>query len=272
VSGVLRLSAIFIYPVKACRGISVPGADVGPRGFEGDRRWMIVDGADEFVTQRERPELALVGTRLAGDAIELAAAGLPPLAVPRRHDVGPARTVRVWRHWGRAVEHRAGSEWFTRLLGGAHRLVYMPDDHLRRVNPDRAGRDHFVGFADGYPFLIVSRASLDDLNARLAAPVEIERFRPNLVVEGAAPYAEDDWAELRIGRLRFRGVKRCDRCSVTTVDPRTGVRGHEPLRTLATYRKQDGKVWFGMNLVHEEMGPLAVGDSVVPGEPSPQRR
>jgi uncharacterized protein YcbX len=261
----LRVSAIFVYPLKACRGISVSSADVVERGFEGDRRWMIVDAADEFVTQRERPELAVVETRLAGDAIDLVAPGLPPLAVPRRHEAGPSRTVRVWRHWGHAVEHEAGSAWFSRLLGDTHRLVYMPDDHLRRVNPDRAGHDHFVSFADGYPFLLVGRASLDDLNARLAAPVEIERFRPNLVVDGGAPYAEDGWARLAIGRLRFRGVKRCDRCAVTTVDPRTGVRGHEPLRTLATYRKQDGKVWFGMNLVHDDTGPLAVGDEVAPG-------
>jgi uncharacterized protein YcbX len=140
----------------------------------------------------------------------------------------------------------------------------MPDSHHRPVNPDKAGPGHIVGFADGYPFLLIGQASLDDLNARLAEPVEMRRFRPNLVVEGAAPFAEDGWHRLRIGGLAFRGVKPCDRCTVTTVDPDTGARGPEPLRTLSTYRKEGNQVMFGMNLVHDQRGTVAVGDPVEP--------
>lgn len=266
----LRLASIHLYPVKACRGISVPRAEVADRGLEGDRRWMIVDAGDCFVSQRQDPRLALVDVALEPDAIRLGAPGLAPLLVPRRLETGPARQVQVWRHTARALEDMDGSAWISAYLGAPHRLVYMPDDHRRPVDPDFAGEGHIVGFADGYPFLLITQASLDDLNARLAEPIEMRRFRPNLVVEGAAPFAEDGWARLRIGELLFRGVKPCDRCTVTTVDPDTGTRGPEPLRTLSTYRKDGNKVLFGMNLVHEQRGPIAVGDPVVPEPPAPR--
>lgn len=257
-----HVSAIFIYPVKSCRGVSLPRAAVVARGLDGDRRWMVVGADDRFVTQREEPRLALVDVSLDGEALRLAAPGVGSVRVPRRGDQGPRRTVRVWRHQAAAVEHAEGSDWFSAYLGAPHRLVYMPDDHQRAVNPEKAGRGHIVGFADGYPLLLIGQSSLDDLNARLAQPVEMRRFRPNLVVEGASPFAEDQWRALRIGEVPFRGVKPCDRCVVTTVDPETGVRGTEPLRTLATYRKRGGKVLFGMNLVHDGLGALAVGDPV----------
>ncbi|HVJ20320.1 MAG TPA: MOSC domain-containing protein, partial [Polyangiaceae bacterium] len=131
------------------------------------------------------------------------------------------------------------------------------------VNPARARPGDVVGFADAYPFLVISEASLEELNRRLPQPVAMRRFRPNIVLSGAEPFAEDGFAHVRIGAVSFRGPKRCDRCVVTTVDPETGKAGQEPLRTLATFRKQDGKVWFGMNLIHDGPGEIAVGDDVV---------
>jgi uncharacterized protein YcbX len=136
----------------------------------------------------------------------------------------------------------------------------MPDEHQRPVKPEHAGSFDVVSFADAFPFLVISEASLSELNSRLREPIEMRRFRPNIVVTGVPAFAEDTWTELRLGALGFRAPKRCDRCSVTTVDPSTGVRGQEPLRTLATYRKQDGKVWFGMNLIHDDQGVLSIGD------------
>jgi hypothetical protein len=261
----IRIAALYVHPVKGFAGIRVESAEVTARGLAHDRRWMVVDADGMFVTQRERPEMVLVRTALAAGAIELGAPGLPPFRLPLRHEAGPRRDVRVWRHQGRGVAHAEGSAWISRFLGGPHELVYMPDQERRPVDPDYGRPGDIVSFADGYPLLLISQASLDHLNARLAAPIVMERFRPSLVVEGCPPHAEDDWPAFSIGALPFRGVKPCSRCVVTTVDPATGVRGLEPLRTLAVYRSRDGKVWFGMNVVPDGTGPLRVGDQLSPG-------
>ncbi len=258
----VRVTALYLYPIKGCAGIRVDRADVAARGFAGDRRWMIVDDDGKFVTQRTCPQLALVRTALADDAFTLTAPALPALRLPARHEQGTRREVQVWSHTGGAVVHAAGSDWVSRHLGAPHALVYMPDDHRRPVNPERARPGDVVSFADAYPFLLISEASLADLNGRLPTPITMTRFRPSIVVTGCSPFAEDGWAQLRIGAVGFRGVKRCDRCVVTTIDPETGVGGVEPLRTLATYRREDGKVWFGMNLIQDGLGALTVGDEL----------
>lgn len=257
------VSGLFIYPIKSCRGIRVTEWPVAERGFFADRRWMIVDAAGMFVTMRERPELTLVATRLEGDSLVVSAPGLSPLALPLRNDSGDERSVQVWLDTVRGAVHAAGSAWFSAYLGAPHELVYMPDAHQRRVNPERARSGDIVSFADGYPFLVISEASLADLNARLPSPIGMDRFRPNIVIAGTEPYAEDGFARVSIGEIAFRGPKRCDRCVMTTVDPETGEGGKEPLRTLAKYRAEDSKVWFGMNLIHDGLGVLRVGDPVV---------
>ena len=262
----LKISRLYVHPVKGFAGIRVEAAEVTARGFRHDRRWMVVDADGMFVTQRERPEMVLVRTALSGGAIDLAAPGLPPFRLPLRHEAGPRRDVRVWRHQGRAVAHAEGSSWISRFMGGPHELVYMPDDERRPVDPDYGRPGDIVSFADGYPLLLISEASLDHLNARLPAPIVMERFRPSVVVEGCSPHAEDDWMSFTVGTLPFRGVKPCSRCVVTTVDPTTGARGPEPLRTLAVYRSRDGKVWFGMNVIPDGTGAIRVGDAVsLPG-------
>jgi uncharacterized protein YcbX len=144
-------------------------------------------------------------------------------------------------------------------------MLYMPDSERRAVNPNRARPGDIVSFADGYPLLLISEGSLADLNRRLEAPLEMRRFRPNLVISGCEPYAEDGFAALSIGGVTFRGVKRCERCVVTTIDPATAEQSKEPLRTLARYRQSDGKVWFGMNLIHDLPGTLRLGDAVTLG-------
>jgi uncharacterized protein len=172
------------------------------------------------------------------------------------------RDVQVWSSRVAALVHDAGSAWLSDALGRRCQLVYMPDDVERAVNPLRGRPGDVVSFADGYPFLLIGQGSLDDLNGRMSAPLPMIRFRPNLVVEGAAAFAEDGWPRVRIGAVTFRNVKPCDRCVMTTVDPETGNKGAEPLRTLATYRAWGGAVWFGVNLIAENTGTLRVGDAV----------
>lgn len=258
----MRLSGLFVYPIKACAGIALERAEVIERGLAGDRRYMLVDRNGKFITQRELPKLCLVSTGFDGDQLALSAPGVGGLSVPRSLDHGERVPFQVWSSQGHALRHGEGSRWFSEFLGRETSLVYMPDDERRAVNPARARPDDVVSFADGYPLLLISEESLSDLNLRLDEPLEMRRFRPNLVIAGAQPYGEDHMTALRIGAVTFRGVKRCDRCSVTTVNPDTGERGKEPLRTLAQYRQADGKVWFGMNLIHDHGGSLALGDDV----------
>ena len=261
----MRLSGIFVYPIKACAGIALERTDVVERGLALDRRYMLVDRTGTFVTQREVPRLCLAKTAFERDSIVVSRAGAAPLELPRALSAvaGFERHVyQVWDSFGNALRHPEGSRWFSEFLNDEVSLVYMPDSERREVNPTRARPGDIVSFADGYPLLLISEASLADLNARLDAPVEMRRFRPNLVISDCQPYAEDAFTTLQIGGVAFRAVKRCDRCVVTTVDPETGERGKEPLRTLSHYRKSDGKVWFGMNLIHDGSGTLRVGDAV----------
>jgi uncharacterized protein YcbX len=258
---VAHVSALYIYPIKSCRGIRVSEWPVVERGFFADRRWMIVDPERNFVTQRELTRLSLVETSLDDESLFVSAPGLSTLRLPQKY-LAELRSVRVWHDQVSACSHPEGSAWFSEYLGSPYELVYMPDTERRPVNPARARASDIVSFADGYPFLLISEASLADLNARLKEPITIDRFRPNIVIADSEPFAEDDYREIWLGKISFRGVKRCDRCSVTTIDPLTAVRGKEPLKTLATFRLQDQKVWFGMNLIHDAAGVLRVGDAV----------
>jgi uncharacterized protein YcbX len=258
----MHLSGLFVYPIKACAGVALERAAVVARGLALDRRYMLVDRDGRFVTQREAPRLCLVGTALEHSRLLLAAPGAPTLTLPQTLDEADNERTeyQLWGDRGHALSHRAGSRWFSDFLNAEVRLVYMPDSERRAVNPNRARSGEIVSFADAYPFLVISEASLADLNSRLPQPLEMRRFRPSLVLADCEPYAEDRFSTLSIGRVSFRGVKRCERCSVTTVDPATGHRGKEPLRTLAQYRLEQGKVWFGMNLIHDGVGELRVGD------------
>jgi uncharacterized protein len=269
----LTLSALYIYPVKSLRGIAVSTAAVTDRGLHMDRRWMLVDAAGRFMSQRQTPRMALVSVAVREGGLALDAPGMEPLLVPFEAPTPEPLEVEVWRD--RCEARTVGpsfDRWFTRFLGQDCRLVQMPEETLRPVDPIYAAHpDDHVSFADGYPFLLISEASLDDLNRRLrerdAAPVDMIRFRPNLVVRGAQAYAEDDWKRLRIASTEFRVVKPCSRCVIPTVDLATGEKGREPLATLTQYRRRDNKVFFGQNLVHEwpSVGPapvLRVGDAV----------
>jgi uncharacterized protein YcbX len=261
----LQLSGITVYPVKAAAGVAATTWAVDGFGLRYDRRWVVTDPEGRFLTQRAHPRLALVRPTLGADVLRLEAPGLPPLDVPielRRS--APSVLVTVWDDVTSGV--RAGDDadrWVSRHLGTPSQLVYMPDDVVRPVDSQYGTSPDRVSFADGFPFLLVSDASLADLNRRLETPLPMNRFRPNLTVAGCAPFAEDGWRELSIGALDFRVVKPCARCVVTTTDQDTLARGKEPLRTLATYRAVDGKVMFGQNAIHAGTGELSVGDAVL---------
>jgi uncharacterized protein YcbX len=259
------VAALHFYPVKSCRGVGLERATLEARGLRHDRRWMLVDDEGRFLTQREEPRLALVGAAVDDGALVLSAPGRAALRVPLVPTAGsaPRRRVRVWKSEVEAVDlgPRAAS-WMAEWLGRSASLVHMPDDARRAVNPEYAREGDIVSFADGYPLLVVSESSLEDLAARLGRPIPMNRFRPNVVVRGFPPWAEDGWRRIRIGAIPMRVCKPSARCVVTTVDQSTGERGDEPLRTLATFRKQDGGVMFGQNCAPDALGEIAVGDAV----------
>lgn len=260
----MRISGLAIYPVKGCRGIEVqefPLDEVGP-AF--DRRWMIVDPDGRFRSQRGHPRMALIGTALHPDALELSAPGLSPLRIPRVPGGAEPVQVEVWgERLGAVPVSPEADAWVSRALGDPSRLVRLDERHETRTTDPAWAPGYRVGFADGYPLLLLSDASMEGLNLRLERPVGPERFRPNVRVSGVPePHGEDRWRRIRLGGLGFRVVKPCARCSVPAVDPETGIPGREPLTTLAGYRRWEGKVWFGQNLVHESPGMIRVGDPV----------
>lgn len=258
----MKLQALFVYPIKSCAGIAVTAARVSARGLEHDRRWMVTDDHDRFLSQRTLPELALVRTAIAGVGFIVTREGLPPLALPPLWSDGARLEVDIWDDRVPAARHDAGSDWFTRALGRPVRLVCMPDDSRRAVERDYARPGDLVSFADGYPLLVVNRASFDDLNGRSEFRTDVRRFRPNLVVDGAAPWAEDGWRALRIGALTLRTPKPCARCTIPGVDPDSAAITKEPLRTLAKLRTRDHQAWFGVNAIPDGEGALTVGDEV----------
>lgn len=259
-----RVAALFRYPLKSAAGISCREVELDRFGVRDDRRWMIVDPAGGPVTQREAPHLARLRARSSPEGLHLEwGNGEARATVERPERATPRIPVTIW---GDALQlpvaDEAANAWLAARLGLEARLAWMPGDVDRPVNPRYAEADDRTSLTDGYPLHIVGSGSMADLNARLAQPIGVEHFRPNIYVEGPPAFDEDSWANVRIGGTKLRVVKPCPRCAVTTVDPATGSRGQEPLRTLSSYRKREGGVMFGQNALHEGTGTLRVGDSV----------
>ncbi|MFF4255447.1 MOSC domain-containing protein [Streptomyces sp. NPDC001663] len=266
------LHSIHVHPVKAFRGLAPREAVVEPWGLSGDRRWVLIDDGGKVVTQRQQPRLALAAAELLpGGGVRLSAPGKTPLTVPVPRPVGTV-PVEIFRDKveGVLAEDETAHAWCSDYLGAEVRLVHMDDPATRRpVDPEYARPGETVSFADGYPLLLTTTASLDALNSLIAqgnhgaeGPLPMNRFRPNVVVSGTTAWAEDDWSALRIGEVTFRVAKVCGRCVVTTTDQGTAVRGKEPLHTLGRHRRLDGKLAFGQNLVPVSPGTIRVGDAV----------
>lgn len=232
-------------------------------GVVGDRRWMIVDAQNgRFLTQRALPHMSQLRARWnATGGLTLSAVGLPSLEVPLPGADALLRGVFIWSDSLYVPD--AGDEaaqWLSGFIGKACRLVHVPAERARFIQGN-LGTQEKVGFADGFPLLLIGQTSLDDLSGRVGRPLDMLRFRPNLVIEGAPAYAEDGWQRIRIGEVEFRVAKGCTRCILTTIDPQTGERStdREPLTTLKTYRQREGDVYFGQNLINLGYGPLQVG-------------
>jgi uncharacterized protein len=257
------VSALHVYPIKSCRGLELKAVRFDHLGPLYDRRFMVVGEDGGFLTQRELPRMALIEPRLGPTALQVSAPGMPQLKVAMTQRGAQRIEVSVWGHRGPAEDagdHAA--DWFSAVLERPCRLVRFPDDGVRPIGRGRVPFDAGIAFADGYPVLLLSEASLADLNGRLQQQVPMNRFRPNLVVRDCEPFAEDGWKRVRIGDVVLEVVKPCVRCAITTVDQRTGAAGKEPLATLATYRARDHEVLFGQNCVHHAPGSVRVGDEV----------
>ena len=260
----ITVTGLFRYPIKSCAGIRLDSARLDVRGIEHDRRWMVVDAIGGFRTQRELPRMALIHPVISDGALTLTAEGMPDLSI-RLAAPGSRLTVGVWNDTVEAVDQGdVVAEWLTRFLAEPLRLVRFDEAADRRVEQAYAVRpEDQVGFADAYPLLIGNEASLAELNTRLAEALPMRRFRPNIVVAGAEAYAEDTWSRIRVGDVKIAVVKPCARCAITTVNPDTGVKGKEPLATLAKFRRAEGGVMFCENAIHLHSGTLRVGDAVM---------
>jgi len=250
------ISQLWIYPIKSIKGIAIEHAQLEKRGFQYDRRWMLVDSNNRFISQRLYPKLALIEPELADFGLSVRAPDMPVLIIPypdQQIELYDEMEVICWddqitaHHINTAIDN-----WFSEFLGIDCQLVYMPDSSLRPVDPEYAKNDDIASFSDGFPNLIISEASLDDLNRRVDIELTINRFRPNIVISGCEPYAEDTLGHFKVNQIEFFAVKPCSRCVITTVNPETGEKeSREPLETLAKFRKKDRKVFFGQNLLHK---------------------
>ena len=258
------VSELNIYPVKSLSGITLQWIPIEKRGFLFDRLWMVVETDGEFLTQREIPKMALIKTDVDNEHLTLSAPQIESISVPIDFD-GENMKVQVWRDSDLLAIDQGYriAEWLSDFLGVTCRLVKMAEDTVRQVDQEFALQpSDQVGFADAYPFLLISQASLDDLNTRLEEPLPMNRFRPNIVVQNAMPYAEDTWKTIQIGEVIFDIVKSCVRCAITTTDQETAARGKEPLKTLSTYRNSQLGVIFGQNMTHRMHGNIELGQEV----------
>lgn len=260
----ITISSLLYYPVKACRGFEVESADVERMGLQNDRRLMVVTPEGKFLTQREYPRLALVTPKLKNGTLELSAPDCDSMQFGIQKS-GTCLSVNVWESKGiQAIDQgEEAAQWFSDWLGTHVRLVHIADGYKRLVNEKwMVHADDHTGFADGYPILLTSEEGLADLNSHLESPVPMNRFRPNIVVKGCDPFAEDTWNRIRIGHVELAVVKPCARCEVTTIDKETLERSKEPLKTLGKYRKQKLGAIFGQNVIPLNEGSLRLGMNV----------
>jgi uncharacterized protein len=259
----LQISELNIYPVKGLKGISVKETEALEKGFRYDRRWMLTDTTGKFISQRETPMLALIHTAIIGESLVITYED-SSIMVPlnSQHYSGSKEKVTIWDDEVEArIVGKNFNDWFSDVLGEKVWFCFQHESKKREVEK-KYGANSMVSFADGYPYLFISDASLKDLNDKLEQPIPMNRFRPNIVVANAKPFAEDGWGKLSAGDAIFHCLKPCARCQVPTIDQETGKMGKEPTKTLATFRKHEHKVLFGMNAVVEKQGTVKVGDVI----------
>jgi len=259
----LSVSQLFIYPVKSLGGISVDHAVVTNTGLQYDRKWMLVDDSMRCITQRELPSLALLQAEITGEGLKIyhKLHNEEFILIPFLTGTGKRHFVQIFDDITEAIFVNAEADnWFSKMLSVKCRLVYMPDSIKRLVDEKYAKDNEVTGFADAFPFLIIGQASLRDLNCRLVQALPMNRFRPNIVFTGGKPYQEDIMEHFTISGINFYGVKLCARCIIPTINQNTAHKLKEPLKTLATYRQKNNKIYFGQNLLAAGTGTLSIGD------------
>ena len=264
----INISEIYIYPVKSLTGIKLQTAQLSQFGLQHDRRWMIVDDNGKFISQREVAKMATIKTAINQGQLTLSYRD-EKCQVPLTNEKSQQLIVTVWKDTFEA-SHICSKvdQWLTGILNQSCRLVYMHPQVQRPIDPDFAAADQFVSFADGFPILLISQASLDDLNKRLDTPININRFRPNIVVAGTAAFAEDNWQDLSINEIEYKAVKKCSRCIMPSINQQTGKQDQlKMLATLSTYRKEHKKIKFGQNLIYKNADiinnqPISCGDEI----------
>ena len=260
----ISVTQLFIYPVKSLAGIQLDKSEVDSMGLHYDRRWMVVSPEGGFITQRTVPKMALINTSIDDGQLTLSTKDKEPHQVVLTTADSEKMDVVVWKDSLRVSKVGDTTDaWLSDALGITCHLVYIEDDVVRQCDLDFSEEGERTGFADGFPILIVSEESLIDLNQRLEVPVDMRRFRPNIVIAGCEAFAEDNLSNFSIGSLPMKAVKICSRCPMPMVDPDLGARtGQEPIATLSTYRKWDGNIFFGMNVIQQQQGVISVGDSL----------
>ena len=261
----VKVTGLIIYPVKSLAGIELQESEVDSMGLKYDRRWMLVSPEGKFLSQRTMPQMALIKTEIDNDRLTLSMEGKGSHIVAVTDDDSEKMDVVIWDD--NLIVQKVGNEsdaWLSDCLGVDCYLVYIADDVVRQCDLDFAEEGERTGFADGFPMLFISEESLADLNQRLDEDVDMRRFRPNVVIAGCDAFAEDKFNGFSIADVAMKGVKPCSRCPMPMVDPDLGKRvGQEPIATLSKYRKWDNKVFFGMNVIHQQQGVIRVGDGLV---------
>ncbi len=262
----MKLSQITYYPIKSIAGIHVEQTEVEQIGLKNDRQMMLVDSDGNFITQRKYPQLALIGIQVYEQGYKLTKPNSPSLTLSSNSFTPQQMQVTVWGDKCQAyIAEPNVNDWFSEFLGFEVKLAKYNFQQPRPTDQAYSNPNDIVSFADGFPLLVISQESLNDLNQRLELPVSMTHFRPNLVIEGVNAYAEDNWKQITIGNVTFDAVKPCSRCVLTTVDPQTGKKdpNSQPLKTLSQYRKTKDGVIFGMNLIPRSLGTLSVNDRVI---------
>ncbi len=257
----IKVSELYIYPIKSGASISIKKTELDELGLVNGRRWMLVDENNQFLSQRQLPEMCLINARVKDNALIVSVPDKPQLEITTNDKVD--RVVQVWGDRCQAIDcGDEMAEYLSSFLKTSCRLVKFPDNEIRQVDLDYARPGDKTGFSDGFPLLLISQASLDDLNNRLDKPVSMTRFRPNIVVSGSGAFAEDDWSIIKIGDIKMRVAKPCSRCGIPAIDPLTANRSIEPVRTLRQYRMRNNKVYFGQNVIADAIGELETGMEV----------
>lgn len=259
----LKVTELAIYPVKSLRGKSLQTMSIDPLGPVGDRRFMVTDVNGLFLTQRQHSRMCLIDAALVENTLQLSAPDMPLLRIEPTAAFEISNRVTVWRDVVEALDMGAdAAAWLSRYLGVDARLQYMPDNCRRPIDPLYGQPGDYVSFADGFPILLITEASMRAFNNVLPQPIGTDRFRPNIVIDGDIPYAEDNWRRLRIGKLEFDIVKPCSRCVIPSIDPLTGMKQSCVVQALAKTRRRGDAVYFGQNLIHRDIGVINVGDTV----------